>query len=84
MFEGPIGLVLGGYIYKYSDFRPVFIFSGCLYLGALIYGILCVKFDKPETPDGEVRNCCADMFNVAAVKDIFATIFQERPGNTRR
>jgi len=81
---GPIGLVLGGEIYKYGDFSSVFITSAILFAVAFIYGSIVIKEERPHRAEEELRHCCKDMFNVAAVKDIFSTIIVERPGKRRR
>lgn len=55
-----------------------------LFALAFIYGVFAIKEQVPNRPEEEIRHCCADMLNVAAVKDIFATVLVERPGKCRR
>lgn len=82
--SGPIGLISGGYIYKYGDFHSVFITCALLYAIGFVYGVFAIKEDIPNRSEGEIRHCCEDMFNVTAVKEIFATIAVNRPGKCRR
>lgn len=49
-----------------------------------MYGVIFIKEEVPIRPEEEIKHCCSDMFNVAAVKNIFETIWIERPGKCRR
>ncbi|ODM98083.1 Solute carrier family 46 member 3, partial [Orchesella cincta] len=81
---GPLGTLSGGVIYKYGGFTTVFIVSASLFLIAFLYGYIVIKEELPEIEDRDGRNCCTDMFNVEAVKEMFATVFFKRSGLQRR
>ncbi|CAL8108953.1 unnamed protein product [Orchesella dallaii] len=81
---GPLGTLSGGFIYKYGGFRTVFIVSASCFLLAFVYGFIVIHEEMPEIEGREDRNCVTDMFNVEAVKEMFATVFFKRSGLQRR
>lgn len=79
---GPVGVLTGGLIYKNFGFTAVFATSATLFFGSFIYGFFVIREEVSELASG--RNCCADMVNIKAVKDMLATVFLRRSGLQRR
>ncbi|CAG7818485.1 unnamed protein product [Allacma fusca] len=77
----PAGTFMGALIYKGSGFAGVYITEVGVLLMALIYAIVRIPDDSHRIKDS--GNFCTELFNTAALKETFVSVFKKRENSKR-